>query len=133
MKCSFTIKLYGFAANVKNGGLTPASGSTRIDDHTGPERLFVMGGSDVVLSTSENRFTDLKWNAYPVPTRDYLHLDIEASKEDYLVEVFDVNGRMMGQWQNSSSIDVRSLSAGSYWLKITTNDQSAVKKLIKIE
>ena len=108
-------------------------GSTGIDDDEGPERLFVMGLSDLSVSTNEELASEAKWQIYPVPARDYLHIDFNTLAEDYSIEVFDLNGRLIGQWQNSSKIDVRPLAVGTYWLRMTTANQSSTKKWIKAE
>jgi len=81
------------------------------------------------LSISENTLPDMV--IYPNPVDgDYVTIQTPLNG-DKLVEVFDVNGRkVMERLLTTNTLDVSSISAGMYIVKVTVEDQSNVSKLI---
>lgn len=73
---------------------------------------------------------------YPVPAKSTLTLSNPKNLEISSVRIFDGNGRMvreLGKLATASEtqIDVNSLSAGYYFLEITSGSQKTVKKFEK--
>ena len=69
---------------------------------------------------------------YPNPVDgDYVTIQTPLNG-DKLVEVFDVNGRKVMErlLLTTNTLDVSSISAGMYIVKVTVEDQSNVSKLI---
>jgi hypothetical protein len=84
---------------------------------------------DVGLSIGENNSLDMV--IYPNPVDgDYVTIQTPLNG-DKLVEVFDVNGRkVMERLLTTNTLNVSSISAGMYIVKVTVEDQSNVSKLI---
>ena len=84
---------------------------------------------DVGLSIGENDSLDMV--IYPNPVDgDYVTIQTPLNG-DKLVEVFDVNGRkVMERLLTTDTLNVGSISAGMYIVKVTVEDQSNVSKLI---
>ncbi len=69
---------------------------------------------------------------YPNPTKDILNLNATYGFEDAVYTVFDMNGRrVMNNRFSSNVIDVTSLSAGNYILRIMHDGVMASQKFIK--
>ena len=84
---------------------------------------------DVGLSIGENDSLDMV--IYPNPVDgDYVTIQTPLNG-DKLVEVFDVNGRkVMERLLTTNTLNVSSISAGMYIVKVTVEGQSNVSKLI---
>jgi hypothetical protein len=84
---------------------------------------------DVGLSIGENDSLDMV--IYPNPVDgDYVTIQTPLNG-DKLVEVFDVNGRkVMERLLTTNTLNVGSISAGMYIVKVTVEGQSNVSKLI---
>ena len=81
------------------------------------------------LSISENDSLDMV--IYPNPVNgDYVTIQTPLNG-DKLVEVFDINGRkVMERLLTTDTLNVGSISAGMYIVKVTVEGQSNVSKLI---
>ena len=84
---------------------------------------------DIGLSIGENDSLDMV--IYPNPVDgDYVTIQTPLNG-DKLVEVFDVNGRkVMERLLTTDTLNVGSISAGMYIVKVTVEGQSNVSKLI---
>lgn len=115
-------------------------GGTRVTvkDHEGTQLFYATGNwggerkgefsSNGVLSTNYNEMGNI--SVYPNPTRDILNI---TNAENADVQVFDILGKMILS-KNSLSlneqIDVSSLHAGAYFLKISKDGNVTTKKFI---
>lgn len=78
-----------------------------------------------------------KITIYPNPTRDELKIDNgERKMENGSVDIFDITGRKMTNFQFSAfhspfSINVSSLPAGMYFLKLRTDDFQDIQPFVK--
>ena len=81
------------------------------------------------LSTSDIHALDML--IYPNPVNgDYVTIQTPLNG-DKLVEVFEVNGRkVVERLITTNTLDVSSMSAGIYLVKVTVENQSNVSKLI---
>lgn len=72
---------------------------------------------------------------YPIPASDILHIEIAISKKvsEAHAEIFDLNGRLIKDFffTGKASIDVSSLAAGTYILKVKTEETLSLTKIIK--
>ena len=84
---------------------------------------------DIGLSIGENDSLDMV--IYPNPVDgDYVTIQTPLNG-DKLVEVFDVNGRkVMERLLTTNTLNVSSISAGMYIVKVTVEGQSNISKLI---
>ena len=69
---------------------------------------------------------------YPNPVKSKLYINL-ASNQNTIVEIFDILGKrvLKTQINSSDSINVQTLKSGVYILKLTQNNSSVSKKLIK--
>jgi len=70
-------------------------------------------------------------NFYPNPTTDYFQ--VSGIKENALISIKDLNGKTLltKQMNSSDKININSFSKGIYMIKVTTNEGSIIKKIIK--
>ena len=74
------------------------------------------------------------WRLYPNPTTDYIYIDGEAEA----VTVYDISGQSLiqktiGTKQSKPiAIDLQQLPTGTYFVEVTTNDNSSVVKVVKM-
>jgi hypothetical protein len=64
---------------------------------------------------------------FPNPTSEILFFNVTADK----VEILDLNGRMVTTLVSSNKVDLRTLSAGNYLLKIISNDSISTHRFVK--
>ena len=64
---------------------------------------------------------------FPNPTKS----EITFSQAIEKVEVIDLIGKVIFTFSNASEINVESLPAGAYYLRLTNNDKAVLRKLIK--
>ena len=88
-----------------------------------------------LYSSIDNISDDSRVHLQPNPTRGDVTLTMSEDYADVLVEVLDVTGRAcmnlrFSENGNSHLIPTSKLPAGTYFLRITTNDINTVKKLI---
>ena len=79
------------------------------------------------MGISKNEISNV--TMHPNPVNDLLHLDIRQGNL-LSVEVYDVNGRLCIS-ANESIVNMESLSAGLYFVKVTTDIGSSTHKVIK--
>ncbi|MEM0517644.1 T9SS type A sorting domain-containing protein [Aequorivita flava] len=91
---------------------------------------FLSHFTNILLSTSENNFSDLK--LFPNPAQNKLFIQSIISDFDS-VSITDINGRIIVSFKNmiSNEIDVSALKAGMYFLNITSSEGNTTKKFIK--
>ena len=89
---------------------------------------------DNVLQTnslSTENFTDFKVNIFPNPIKNELFINSQ-SKQLTKVEIFTILGKKVKEIrENIKKINVEDLSSGLYLVKIYSQDESFVSKIIK--
>lgn len=101
----------------------------QINNPTINSTLTVPEGSQT-LSSGETFVSDLI--VYPNPTKSVLNLSTLQDLNDAIYSVFDLNGRrVLNAKLDSKTIDVSSLSAGQYILRIVSGDAVKNQKFIK--
>jgi hypothetical protein len=73
---------------------------------------------------------DNKFSFYPNPADDFIH--IESSSETYSVEILNVFGQSKGIYYNIKTIDTKSLSSGTYFIKISENHKNVFSSKLHI-
>ena len=96
------------------------------------DSIYVILSTDIVSVNS-----DFNFNVYPNPSNDVFNVNINnIDATDMLVEIIDVDGKVIYNYYNSSvtnynnSIDVSKYAKGVYYLRINTNSKVFVEKLI---
>jgi len=92
---------------------------------------------DVGIYTFENPSFSLE-NIYPVPTKDFLHLNIQATKKETVqLQLLDITGKKIIeqfhelQWgTNKLQLEVNELFAGVYFLQLVGTEGQVVQKII---
>jgi hypothetical protein len=71
---------------------------------------------------------------YPNPTKGEFIIDFSKSINDLEILIYDINGRVIYEHrsENKSRINLNpNISAGLYFVKIISSNQSSILKLIK--
>lgn len=68
---------------------------------------------------------------YPNPATNQLRLNIPATEPQYIVEVFDLTGRIVISTQDSNVVDVTSLAAGNYLVRVSFDNGVAYAPFAK--
>ncbi len=93
-----------------------------------PKYLVVNSAFDFQQSSLlESSLTSL--NLYPNPTSDFLY--IEGANLNSLYEIVDLKGKILSQGKYDNKIDVTNLSRGTYLVKVSNNNKSAVLRFVK--
>jgi len=81
-----------------------------------------------LLSTSNHKLEGIE--IFPNPTKDVVYIKgLDAIKN---VELFSITGQRVQYIENADdSIDINGLQAGLYFMKITTENGSTIKKVVK--
>ena len=106
------------------------SGNNQEDD------LSIANISFMETTLSNNEFSINDFKIYPNPTRDIITITHPSSNSIENVEIFDMNGRLINAIKINSvedlQIDFYNISSGTYFLKLKVNEQSFVKRIIKL-
>ncbi|WP_179352012.1 DUF7619 domain-containing protein [Winogradskyella vidalii] len=82
------------------------------------------------LSISE--FNHSKINLYPNPVANYFIIESLSETNIISVDMYDVKGRQIKQYSPSETYSMLNFPAGIYFLNITTNYNTIIKKIIKL-
>jgi uncharacterized repeat protein (TIGR01451 family) len=87
--------------------------------------------AQTIVSTLGNQHFNLSdVRVYPNPVKDILN--IQSTEVIVKAEVFDVNGRIVFSTQaNNNQIDLSTISAGVYFVKVYSNDKIGIAKVTK--
>ncbi|WP_115463207.1 aryl-sulfate sulfotransferase [Winogradskyella aurantiaca] len=80
-----------------------------------------------LLGMEEDNFTNVL--LYPNPSRDFV--TIRSADPITSISLFNINGQLISTQTGGNSIDLRRIEDGIYFVKISSNFGSFVKKLIK--
>ena len=82
------------------------------------------------LSIEDNGINDISFSIYPNPTNRVINILNDKPNIDVLI--FDVTGKQVLHKKETYQIDVRSLSNGIYFMRLSDGTNTSVKKIIKI-
>jgi len=95
---------------------------------------LIVSGIDQNLSLANN---DLGISIYPNPTADNLNFNLSnGNNEDLVVEIFDIQGRLVlfqeiTNGNDEFSVSLESLNSGLYLVKVTQDSKTITKKILK--
>ena len=118
---------------LKNTGI-PQGGDISKNIGPFPDMLAALNFMQQILNSES--FFESSLYVYPNPSNGIFTL-VSGSNKIEEIEVFDVTGKVIMSKEefdlstNQISIDIASASQGIYFLKITANNQSIVKRIIK--
>ena len=70
-----------------------------------------------------------KVRIFPNPATDQIHLETNDIDE-YKIQLFTPDGRLISSWENTKTLDVGSLNAGIYLLKLTSGNSFLVHRVV---
>jgi hypothetical protein len=87
------------------------------------------------LGIAENDLETFK--IYPNPSRDLVYISLQSVSDKVNVQILDVQGKMILDANQSlidanTSIDVSKIQSGIYFMKVSADGKSTVKKWIKL-
>ena len=74
-----------------------------------------------ILSTDQIELDDRAFAIYPNPAIDMINIDVSGNLK-YEATIYDLQGRIMISTTNQSTIDIQTLTQGTYLIKITDLD-----------
>ncbi len=107
---------------------------TPIDDDTNTNGIPDFLDDEVFLSVNYSAFTDL--SVFPNPTSESFTLQATKLVSETTISLYDIQGKLLISKkilpQNGTlTVDVSSLENGVYFVKVSSEGKSVVKKLIK--
>jgi len=72
---------------------------------------------------------------YPNPSTDKLTIQIASASSVTNVEITDISGQTVARFEltnGDNTIGIANLNTGSYFIKVSNSEMSAVKKFVKI-
>lgn len=82
-------------------------------------------------TASNDQFFKENFTIFPNPTSGELNISAVNGLEFNEVSIFDLTGRKVKSFQNSSTLDVSNLATGTYVIDIKTNEGTATSKFVK--
>ena len=78
------------------------------------------------------------FNVYPVPTSGALKLDMESLTADATITVTSLSGKIVREMKvanavNSIHLDLSDVESGNYFIRLTSGDETSVKKVVIIK
>jgi len=95
--------------------------------------IIVMRYRDGPVTTNNRHRTEMPIVVYPNPANDRLSVKTERNYQKIQLTVLTVLGTEVLSTTNQTQLDIRSLPAGTYFLKIDLDEVSETKPFLKIE
>ena len=98
---------------------------------SGTSEILVARYDNTVLGTGD--FQNIAFSLYPNPANDYITIDLNGTSSNYQVAIFDMLGKNVYNTEidGTKQIDVSSLAAGAYFVKLNSNSQTTTIRFIK--
>lgn len=98
---------------------------------SGTSEILVARYDNTVLGTGD--FQNIAFSLYPNPANDYITIDLNGTSSNYQVAIFDVLGKNVYNTEidGTKQIDVSSLAAGAYFVRLNSNSQATTIRFIK--
>jgi len=116
----------GYSVSLSSDGSVVAIGAYANNSYTGHTRVFDLSA---ILSLEVNEISK-SFTIYPNPVNNFLQLQLSTNLEFNKATVFNYFGQFVLQ-SKATTIDIRNLSSGVYFLEVETNKGKGVKKIIK--
>lgn len=69
--------------------------------------------------------------AYPNPANNTVNIDVPATWQNYTVAIYDLQGRVVANYNNTSKLDVSNLAKGNYLAVLQHENDRAAASIIK--
>lgn len=84
--------------------------------------------ANYIVSVEDRKLDESILNIYPNPTADVLYLDIDEMLIPHSLEIFDLTGKLVEELAFSSSVSLRHLDKGVYFISVYTKEGKLTKK-----
>ncbi len=94
---------------------------------------------DPMVNTQDELATTVEWNLFPNPTRDWLQISINPAfiqSTQVQLRLFAADGQLVQQMElrdASTRLDLRQLTAGTYWVELTAGQKRATRTIIRAD
>jgi len=109
----------------------PLDGTTTTPFVNLAQSTTALDASNFTLGTGGNVVVSSNMKAYPNPVKDVLTVDLSNNLTIDTIEVYNPLGMIVTKVKNAKTINMSSLSAGMYLVKVTTANSSQTIKVIK--
>lgn len=112
---------------------TDLNGDGKVDigcTNNGSNNISILK-NQIVFTGLENILSNEYISISPVPMKNDLNINIENNEKLVLVSIYDINGKLILELNNQNKIDVSGLLNGVYTIKVITDKQSFIEKIIK--
>lgn len=121
--------------NAKQLNVTTAAWTTILDGGNPAaapdvQQDFPFEINGTVLGVNQNDF-DAQVTLSPNPVKDILTISVPTNVVVKSAAIYDLNGKLVQQVNESTSINVSQLAVGNYVLKVTSDSGEVAKKFIK--
>jgi hypothetical protein len=103
--------------------------------HTAAQRAFILlDAFNVTTNLSNDSFLAANLSVYPNPTSSVVNISNTLNAVVNTVEIADLNGRVVKTLNvnnTEAQISISDLAAGVYMLKVSTDQGTATKKIVK--
>jgi hypothetical protein len=85
-----------------------------------------------LVEEEPNKTTNIlenQFSIFPNPTKDYFV--VNTTENDFIVQIFSIDGKLVNQFSNQHHINTNSLQSGIYNISIITKTETFNTKLIK--
>jgi predicted acyl esterase len=119
--------------NLQDGGpmyQTGIGNSANIEVHhntTNPSQI-TLPGNNPILNIDQSEM--IEFNVFPVPATNVL--TVESNQEIERYEIVDLSGRMQLKGTDVNSINIESLTSGTYFINAISNGRQTSRKFIKL-
>ncbi len=125
---------YGFKVAVINPNEFMLAGASE-SDISGDKTGYCKGESDfwickLDVSTDIPSFqSKVSCNVYPNPSKDILYIDLED--KSFKTQIYNTQGKLLSETENSNTISIKNLEQGIYLLKVITQKGIYSQEIIK--
>ncbi len=108
---------------LENGGVAIVGNGVYEYNHPDEAYMFFLVVDDLSFSLPENKAEERPYTFYPNPANEELNLNISPEVEPSLIELYDIQGRMVRSQQSGfETISLRGIPAGTYALRVSMKD-----------
>jgi len=120
--------VYGDDFKLRMYGTTKSNDGSIVGQHGNYDAWYIEMTPELSGSINDNNLINVK--VFPNPTTDFLHIESENIQQ---VIIFDMQGKQVFKQSNLQAIDtysinMSSLSAGNYFIKVLTSDGLGISK-----
>ena len=91
--------------------------------------LYALYGLPFTVVSASLTSTLLQLSVFPNPATDYITIR-STTNENVSAQLFNIQGKKVGEFTNKNKFSVQHLTKGIYILKMKTKKESTLKKLL---